>query len=141
MDARELAVSAEYRVAIEEGDDWRAAIEHAADAEGVASAWFTGVGTVSDADVWHYDPASAEHRAVRFDEPLSVATCVGGVTVDGDGDGDGVVARPHAVLTRPSGQAVGGYLNAATAVEGTVHLRAFEERASFDRPTADATEP
>jgi predicted DNA-binding protein with PD1-like motif len=137
MDARELAVSAEYRVAIEEGDDWREAIEHAADAEGVASAWFTGVGTVSDADVWHYDPATADHRAVRFDEPLSVATCVGGVTVDDDG----AAARPHAVLTRPSGQAVGGYLNAATAVEGTVHLRAFEDRLSFDRPTADATEP
>lgn len=137
MDARELAVSAEYRVAIEEGDDWREAIEHAADAEGVASAWFTGVGTVSDADVWHYDPATADHRAVRFDEPLSVATCVGGVTVDADG----AAARPHAVLTRPSGQAVGGYLNAATAVEGTVHLRAFEDRLSFDRPTADATEP
>jgi len=137
MDARELAVSAEYRVAIEEGDDWREAIEHAADVEGVASAWFTGVGTVSDADVWHYDPATADHRAVRFDEPLSVAACIGGVTVDDDG----AAARPHAVLTRPSGQAVGGYLNAATAVEGTVHLRAFEERASFDRPTAGTTEP
>jgi predicted DNA-binding protein with PD1-like motif len=137
MDARELAVSAEYRVAIEEGDDWREAIEHAADAEGVASAWFTGMGTVSDADVWHYDPVTADHHAVRFDEPLSVATCVGGVTVDADG----AAARPHVVLTRPSGQAVGGYLNAATAVEGTVHLRAFEDRLSFDRPTADTTEP
>jgi predicted DNA-binding protein with PD1-like motif len=137
MDARDLAVSAEYRVAIEEGDDWRGAIEYVADAEGVASGWFTGVGTVSDADVWHYDPATADHRAVRFDEPLSVAACIGGVTVDDDG----AAARPHAVLTRPSGQAVGGYLNAATAVEGTVHLRAFEDRLSFDRPTADATEP
>jgi len=137
MDARELTVSAEYRVAIEAGDDWREAIEHVADAEGVASAWFTGVGTVSDADVWHYDPATEEHRAVSFDEPLSVAACVGGVTADDDG----VAARPHAVLTRPSGQAVGGYLNAATAVEGTVHLRAFEERAPFDRPTDDSTEP
>jgi len=137
MDARELAVSAEYRVAIEEGDDWRAAIEHVADAEGIASAWFSGVGTVSDADVWHYDPAAEEHRAVRFDEPLAVATCVGGVGVDDDG----AFARPHAVLTRPSGQAVGGYLNAATAVEGTVHLRTFEDRVPFDRPTAASTEP
>jgi hypothetical protein len=129
MDARELAVSAEYRVAIEEGDDWREAIEHAADVEGVTSGWFTGTGTVSDADVWHYDPASEEHRAVRFDEPLTVAVCVGGVSTDSDGP----FARPHAVLTRPSGQAVGGYLNAATAVEGVAHLRAFEE--SFDQPT------
>jgi len=137
MDARELTVSAEYRVAIEEGDDWREAIEHVADAEGVASAWFTGAGTVDDADVWHYDPAAEEHRAVRFDEPLTVAACIGGVTVDDDG----AVARPHAVLTRPSGQAVGGYLNAATAVEGTVHLRAFEELVSFDRPTDDSTDP
>jgi len=135
MDARELAVSAEYRVAIEEGDDWREAIEHAADVEGITSAWFTGTGTVNDADVWHYDPAAEEHRAVRFDEPLTVAVCVGGVGVDADGP----FARPHAVLTRPSGQAVGGYLNAATAVEGTVHLRAFDEQV-VDRP-AVATDP
>jgi len=123
MDARELAVSAEYRLVVEEGDDWREAIEHAAAAEGVTSGWFTGTGTVADADVWHYDPASGDHRAVGFDEPLTVAVCVGGVGTDADG----TFARPHAVLTRPSGQAVGGYLNAATAVEGTVHLRAFEE--------------
>jgi len=137
MNARELAVSAEYVVAIETGDDWREAIEHVAEAEGVASAWFTGTGTVDDADVWHYDPASEEHRAVRFDEPLTVAACVGGVSAAADGDG--AFARPHAVLTRPSGQAVGGYLNAATAVEGTVHLRAFEE--SFDQPTDATPEP
>jgi hypothetical protein len=130
MDARELAVSAEYRIVVEEGDDWREAIEGAADAEGITSAWFTGTGTVTDADVWQYDPAAAEHRAVRFDEPLTVAVCVGGVSTDGDGP----AARPHAVLTRPSGQAVGGYLNAATAVEGTLHLRAFEEPGAFDRP-------
>jgi len=123
MDARELAVSAEYRVAIEAGDDWREAIEAVAADEGVVAAWFTGVGTVRDADVWYYDPAADEYRAVQFDEPLSVAACTGDVSVT---DGD-PAARPYAVLTRPSGQAVGGYLNAAEAVEGTVHLRAFEE--------------
>jgi hypothetical protein len=130
MDARELAVSAEYRIVVEEGDDWREAIEGVADAEGITSAWFTGTGTVTDADVWQYDPAAAEHRAVRFDEPLTVAVCVGNVSAEAEG----AAARPHAVLTRPSGQAVGGYLNAATAVEGTLHLRAFEEPGAFDRP-------
>ncbi|MFB6256389.1 MAG: PPC domain-containing DNA-binding protein [Haloplanus sp.] len=129
MDARELTVSTEYAVVVEGGDDWREAIEGVADAEGITSAWFTGTGTVTDADVWQYDPAAAEHRAVRFDEPLTVAVCVGGVSTDGDGP----IARPHAVLTRPSGQAVGGYLNAATAVEGTLHLRAFEGASAFDR--------
>jgi predicted DNA-binding protein with PD1-like motif len=128
MDAHELAVSATYRVAMEDGDDWRAAIERAAAEAGVTAGWFTGVGTVSDADVWQFDPAAEEHRGVRFDEALTVAACTGDVAVDG---GD-PVARPHAVLTRPSGQALGGYLNAATAVEGTLYLQAFEE--SFDRP-------
>ena len=125
MDARELAVSAEYRVAIEDGDDWREAIGAAAAAEGVTAAWFTGVGTVRDADVWYYDPDADEHRAVQFDEPLTVAACTGDVSVT---DGD-PVARPYAVLARPSGQAVGGYLNAAEAVDGTVSLRAFEDAA------------
>jgi predicted DNA-binding protein with PD1-like motif len=130
MDARELAVSAEYRIVVEEGDDWREAIEGFADEAEVGSAWFTGVGAVTDADVWHYDPGDAVHRAVRFDEPLTLAVCVGGVSTD---DGD-VVARPHAVLTRPSGQAVGGYLDAATAVEGTVHLRAFDRATGTGEP-------
>jgi len=122
MDVRELAVSAEYRVAVEAGDDWRGAIEAVAADEGVAAAWFTGVETVRDADVWYYDPDAEEHRAVRFDEPLSVAACVGEVTtVDGEPS-----ARPYAVLTRPSGQAVGGYLNAAEVVTGRLYLRAFE---------------
>ncbi|WP_251342046.1 PPC domain-containing DNA-binding protein [Haloplanus halophilus] len=126
MDARELAVSAEYRVAVEEGDDWRGAIEAVAADEGVDAAWFTGAGTVRDADVWHYDPDADEHRAVRFDETLSVAACTGEVrAVDGGGEPE---ARPYAVLTRPSGQAVGGYLNAADAVEGWLYLRAFEQR-------------
>jgi len=122
MDVRELAVSAEYRVAIEAGDDWRGAIEAVAADESVASAWFTGTGTVRDADVWHYDPDAEEHRAVRFDEPLSVAVCTGEVST---GD-DGPTARPYAVLTRPSGQAVGGYLNAAETETGQLYLRAFE---------------
>ncbi|QGX95608.1 DUF296 domain-containing protein [Haloplanus rallus] len=123
MDVRELAVSAEYRVAVEAGDDWRGAIEAVAADEGVAAAWFTGVGTVRDADVWYYDPDAEEHRAVRFDEPLTVAACTGGVSTGEDGEPS---ARPYAVLTRPTGQAVGGYLNAAEAVTGRLYLRAFE---------------
>jgi predicted DNA-binding protein with PD1-like motif len=131
MDARELAVSADYLIAVEDGDDWRAAIEHAADDEGIAAGWFTGVGTVRDADLWYYDPGADEHRTVRFDEPLTVAACVGHVAT-----GEEPVARPHAVLSRPSGQALGGYLNAATAVEGELYLRAFADATGFE-PTAD----
>ncbi|MFB6101785.1 MAG: PPC domain-containing DNA-binding protein [Haloplanus sp.] len=134
MDARELAVSAEYLVAIEAGDDWREAIEQFADDEGVTAAWLTGMGTVRDADLWHYDPAADEHRSVRFDEPLSVASCVGTVT-----GGDEPFARTHAVLSRPSGQALGGYLNAATAVEGAVYLRAMAE--PFDLTATAPTDP
>jgi predicted DNA-binding protein with PD1-like motif len=132
MDARELAVSAEYLVAVENGDDWRGAVEGAAAAEGVASAWFTGTGVVRDADLWWYDPETGDHRSVRFDEPLTVAACVGGVSRP---DGD-PFARVHAVLSRPSGQALGGYLNAATAVEGRIHLRAFAD----DTPVTMTTE-
>jgi hypothetical protein len=137
MDARELAVSADYLVAVETGDDWREAIEHVVDAEGIAAGWFTGTGTVRDADLWHWDPASDEHRAVRFDEPLTVAACVGTVSTAG---GD-PAARPYAVLARPSGQALGGYLNAATAVEGEVYLRAFADAAPFERTTDARADP
>jgi predicted DNA-binding protein with PD1-like motif len=122
MNVRELALSAEYRVAIEAGDDWREAIEAVAAVEDVAGGWFAGMGTVRDAELWYYDPEAAEHRAVRFDEPLSVTTCTGEIATAGDEP----VARPYAVLTRPSGQAVGGYLNAAETITGRLYLRAFE---------------
>jgi predicted DNA-binding protein with PD1-like motif len=135
MDAHDLTVSATYRVVVEAGDDWREGIERVAADEDVTGGWFTGIGTVSDADLWQYDPEADEHRGVRFDEPLTVAACTGEVgVVDSE-----PVARPYAVLTRPSGQAVGGYLNAATAVRGILFLQAFEE--SFDRHPNHDGEP
>jgi hypothetical protein len=40
---------------------------------------------------------------------------------------DDVFAHTHAVLSRPSGQAVAGHLDAATVWAGECHLRAFAE--------------
>jgi predicted DNA-binding protein with PD1-like motif len=125
MDARELSATAEYLVGLEAGDDWRAGIERAAAEAGVVGGWFAGTGGVRDADLWNYDPEREERRTVQFDEPLTVAACTGTVGVDGD-DSD-PVARPYAVLARPSGQALAGYLNAATVREGRVFLRAFAD--------------
>jgi predicted DNA-binding protein with PD1-like motif len=120
MDARDVVVDSEHLLTLEDGDDWRDAIEEFAAAEDVRGAWFAGYGTVRDADLWQYDPDREEHRTVRFDEPLTVAACVGTV-----GDDDGPVARPYATLSRPSGQGLAGYLNAASVVEGELYLRAF----------------
>ncbi|MFB6108208.1 MAG: PPC domain-containing DNA-binding protein [Haloplanus sp.] len=133
MDARELTASAEYLATLETGADWRAEIEEFAAAEGIDSAWFTGLGSVSDAELWYYDQHDREYRSVSFDEPLEVASCVGNVaTRSGD-----PFAHSHAVLSRPSGQALAGHLDSATVFAGEVYLRAFEE--SFERTRDDET--
>jgi len=123
MHARELSVRAEYLASLEHGTDWREEIEEFAAREGIESAWFNAMGAVQDAEVWFYDQSETEYRAVEFDEPLEVAACVGNVALlDGE-----PFAHTHAVLSRESGQALAGHLNAATVFAGEVYLRAFEE--------------
>jgi len=123
MHHREVETTAEYVARFETGADWREEIEALARAEDVEAGWFTALGAVQDAEVWFYDQEDTEYRSVTFDEPLEVAACVGNVSLlDGD-----VFAHTHAVLSRPSGQAVAGHLNAATVFAGEVYLRSFEE--------------
>ena len=120
---REVEPTAEYVARFETGADWRGEIEDLARAEGVEAGWFTALGAVQDAEVWFYDQKDTEYRSVTFDEPLEVAACVGNVSLLDDD----VFAHTHAVLSRPSGQAVAGHLDAATVWAGECHLRAFAE--------------
>jgi hypothetical protein len=123
MHDRELQVDAEYLLRPEHGADWRQELEEFAARRGIEAAWFTGMGAVQDAEVWYYDQTDTEYRSVTFDEPLEVAACVGNVALlDGD-----PFAHTHAVLSRESGQALAGHLNAATVFAGELHLRAFAE--------------
>ena len=129
MNARELSVAAEYVARLERGADWREEIEEFAARRDVASAWFTATGTVDDAELWFYDRDDREYHSVAFEEPLTVAACVGNVSrLDGD-----PFARTHAVLARRSGQALAGHLNAATVHAGEAHLRTFEEPLERER--------
>jgi hypothetical protein len=123
MNARELSVDREFLASLEHGTDWREEIEEFAAREGIESAWFDAMGAVQDAELWYYDQDRQEYQSVTFDEPLEVAACVGNVALlDGE-----PFAHTHAVLSRPSGQAVAGHLNAATVFAGEVYLRSFEE--------------
>jgi predicted DNA-binding protein with PD1-like motif len=122
MHYREVDASREFLLRLETGADWRAEIEEFADLEGIDTAWFQGMGAVRDAEVWFYDQTEKEYQSVTFDEPLEVGACVGNVAhLDGER-----FAHTHAVLSRPSGQALAGHLNAATVFAGEVHLRTFE---------------
>jgi hypothetical protein len=123
MNARELSVDREFLASLEHGTDWREEIEEFAAREGIESAWFDAMGAVQDAELWYYDQDRQEYQSVTFEEPLEVAACVGNVALlDGE-----PFAHTHAVLSRPSGQAVAGHLNAATVFAGEVYLRSFEE--------------
>jgi predicted DNA-binding protein with PD1-like motif len=133
MHYREVEATREFLVRLETGRDWRGEIERLADEEELEAAWFVGMGAVMDAEVWFYDQDDGEYRAVDFDEPLEVAACVGNVSwLDGER-----FAHTHAVLSRPSGQALAGHLNAGTVFAGEVHVRAFEEplERAHDEPT------
>jgi predicted DNA-binding protein with PD1-like motif len=133
MHYREVEATREFLVRLETGRDWRGEIERLADEEELEAAWFVGMGAVMDAEVWFYDQDDGEYRSVDFDEPLEVAACVGNVSwLDGER-----FAHTHAVLSRPSGQALAGHLNAGTVFAGEVHVRAFEEplERAHDEPT------
>jgi len=123
MQYREVDATAEYVARFETGADWREEIETLAREEAVEAGWFTALGAVQDAEVWFYDQDATEYQSVTFDEPLEVAACVGNVSLLDDD----VFAHTHAVLSRPSGQAVAGHLDAATVRAGECHLRAFAE--------------
>ncbi|WP_435348444.1 PPC domain-containing DNA-binding protein [Haloarchaeobius sp. HRN-SO-5] len=122
MHYREVATEQEFLCRLETGGDWRTQLETLAADEDLAAAWFTGLGAVQDAEVWFYDQDTCEYDAVTFDEPLEVAACVGNIA---DLDGD-PFAHTHAVLSRPSGRALAGHLNAGTVWAGEVYVRAFD---------------
>ncbi|MFD1646779.1 PPC domain-containing DNA-binding protein [Haloarchaeobius litoreus] len=123
MHYREVTTEQEFCCRLETGGDWRAQLEELAADEGIEAAWFTGLGAVQDAEVWFYDQETCEYDAVTFDEPLEVAACVGNIA---DLDGE-PFAHTHAVLSRPSGGALAGHLDAATVWAGELYVRAFEE--------------
>jgi len=127
MDYREVTGEREFVVRLGHGEDWRSELETLADDESIDAAWFVGMGAVQDADVWFYDQDDREYRSVTFDEPLEVAACVGNISLLPGSDGDPErFAHTHAVLSRPSGQAVAGHLDAATVFAGEVYVRTFE---------------
>ena len=134
MHYREVSASKEFLARLETGMDWREEIEELADVEGVGAAWFNAMGAVQDAEIWFYDQDDQEYRSVEFDEPLEVAACVGNVSLlDGDR-----FAHTHAVLSRESGQALAGHLNAGTVFAGEVWMRAFDE--PLEREHDEATD-
>ena len=123
MNVREVESDGEYLLSFDNGADWRGELERFARANDVESAWFNAMGAVSDAEVWFYDQDDQEYAAVTFDEPLEVAACVGNVArLDGE-----PFAHTHAVLSRPSGQALAGHLDAATVFAGEAYVRTFAE--------------
>ncbi|GAA0668385.1 PPC domain-containing DNA-binding protein [Natronoarchaeum mannanilyticum] len=134
MNYREVTTTGEYLARLETGADWRAEIEALAADVDADAAWFAAMGAVQDAELWFYDQDSCEYQSMTFDEPLEVASCVGNVSLlDGDR-----FAHTHAVLSRPSGQALAGHLDSATVWAGEVHLRAFE--GELEREYDDTTE-
>ena len=123
MHYREVEGTREFVVRLETGRDWRGEIERLADEAELDAAFFVGLGAVMDAEVWFYDQDEMEYRSVDFDEPLEVASCVGNVAwLDGER-----FAHTHAVLSRASGQALAGHLNAGTVFAGELYVRAFAE--------------
>jgi predicted DNA-binding protein with PD1-like motif len=134
MNYREVTVTGEYTARLETGADWRAEIETLAADVDAEAGWFTALGSVEDAEIWFYDQDDGEYQSVDFEEPLEVAACVGNVSLlEGE-----LFAHTHAVLSRPSGQAIAGHLNQATVFAGELYFRAFEEPLARDYDEATA---
>lgn len=134
MDYRAVETTGEYVARLETGADWRAEIEALAAAAEADAAWFTGLGSVCDAEVWFYDQSEREYVPETFEEPLEVAACVGNVSLlDGDR-----FAHTHAVFSRPDGTALAGHLDSGEVFAGEVYLRAFD--APLERSRDEATD-
>lgn len=131
---REVSGGRDFLARLETGADWDAEIEALADEEAIDAGWFTALGAVQDAAVAFYDQTDFEYRTVEYEEPLTVAACVGNVARE---DGDRVV-RSHAVLSRRSGQTLSGRLESATVFEAELHLRAFAD--ALDREHNEPTD-
>lgn len=122
MHYREVETTREFVASMETGADWREEIEALADEQEVDAGFFYAVGAVQDAEIWFYDQREKEYGAVTFEEPLEVAACMGNVSwLDAER-----FAHTHAVLSRPSGQAIAGHLNSGTVFSGECYLREFE---------------
>jgi predicted DNA-binding protein with PD1-like motif len=135
MHYREVEGTREFVARLETGRDWRAEIERLAAEADIDAAFFVGLGAVMDAELWFYDQDEGEYDAVEFDEPLEVAACLGNVSWLDDADDPEMspresptgerFAHTHAVLSRESGQALAGHLNAGTVFAGELYVRAF----------------
>jgi hypothetical protein len=134
MHHREVSGGREFVARLETGADWDAEIEALAEAEGIDAGWFTALGAVQDAVVAFYDQTDFEYRTVEYDEPLTLAACVGNVALEGGRR----VARSHAVLSRRSGQTLSGRLESATVFEADLHVRTFPE--GLDREHHEPTD-
>lgn len=122
MHYREVDTTREFLLRLETGADWRTEIEEFAELKDIDAAWFNAMGAVQDAEVWFYDQTETEYNRVSFDEPLEIAACIGNISMLDDER----FAHTHAVLSRPSGQALAGHLNAGTVFAGEVYLRALD---------------
>ncbi|MCL7416763.1 MAG: DNA-binding protein [Halalkalicoccus sp.] len=122
MHYREVRTKREFVARMETGADWREEIETLAAEEEIDAGFFYALGAVQDAELWFYDQREKEYDAVEFEEPLEVAACVGNVAwLDAER-----FAHTHAVLSRPSGQALAGHLHAGTVFAGECYMREFE---------------
>lgn len=123
MDYRAVSSDREFLLTPAHGADLLDEVQAFAVDHDVEAAWFSGTGAVQDADLRYYDQDEFEDVSVSFEEPLTLAALTGTVAMADDEP----VVQAHAVLARPSGQAIAGRLDRATVFAVELDLRAFEE--------------
>ncbi len=122
MHYREVRTKREFVARMETGADWREELESLAEDEGIDAGFFYALGAVQDAEIRFYDQREKEYESVEFEEPLEVAACVGNIAwLNAER-----FTHTHAVLARPSGQAVAGHLHSGTVFAGECYMREFE---------------
>ena len=137
MHYQEVRTKREFVARMETGTDWREEIETLAEEEGIDAGFFYALGAVQDAEIWFYDQREKEYESVEFEEPLEVAACIGNISwLDSEGrrpsgsrtpsDDAERFAHTHAVLSRPSGQAIAGHLDSGTVFAGECYMREFD---------------
>lgn len=103
-----------------------------AEAADLGTAWILGAGALRGAELGAYDQDEYALDTVSYDEPLAMPLFQATVAAEDQPD-----VRIHAVLARPSGQALAGRVTDATVFGGEALVWGFEE--SIARETDAAT--
>ena len=94
----------------------------------INSAWFSGIGSVSEIDLAYYRVDKKEYSRDKIEEPVEIVSLIGNVTMLDNKH----VVHAHVVVSNAKMETYGGHVNEAT-VSGTCEIFLTDLKARIER--------